>query len=605
MAILTEASEKFKEILPPPSPRTIPLMHTRRRPRRETVLLHGLLGILLSGGPVLAQVRPAPAASPSPTPAGAFISRETVVVTNVDVVVEDSKGNRVTGLKREDFIVIEDGLDQPITNFFAVEQGRMVVLGDEEIPPAPAPLPGAEAPPAPAAPPPPKTKIVIFVDNLSLTPFNRNRILRNVEEWVREAVKGNVEGMIVAWNRSLKVRRKFTSDGRDLSDILKQIEEESASGVQRNSSIRDIIQRIDEAQSANQAISIARSYAQEQSNDLTFTLDALKGTIDQLAGVEGRKILIHVSEGLPQSPGMELWRYIQDKFHDTSSMMSQFEFDKTSAYIGLVRSANAAGVSLYMFDAAGLGVDPNVSAETRYQSTRLDTFTQRTNMQSMLQMLAEETGGVAVLNKNVITADLKQLEKDYTSYYSLGYRSLRAGSDRPHKLEVKLKKKGLSARARRSFVEKGLETRTIEAVQSGLFFSRDENPLAVGLEVGRAVPSSSGYFQVPIRIRIPYSRIAMLPEGPKVRGRLIFYFLVMDSLEKKSDLSTQTKVVEMDGKRFEELQKKDFIYDVTLLMIPGRQRLSFAVRDESTAQASYLQKDLFVSVFSGEEPRPK
>jgi len=580
-----------------------------RRPRRDSVLPYTLLGILLFGGSILAQVRPAPtvpAAPPAPTPAGTFISRETVVVTNVDVVVEDAKGNRVTGLKRDDFTVIEDGLDQPITNFFAVEQGRMTVLGDEEVPPAPTPAPGARAelPPAATAPSP-KTKVVIFVDNLSLTPMNRNRVFRNLEEWVRDAVKGNVEGMIVVWNRSLKVRRKFTNDGRDLSDILKQIEEETGSGVQRNSSIRDIIQRIDDAKSAEQANQIVRSYADEQTNDLTFTLEALKGTIDQLAGVEGRKILIHVSEGLPQSPGAELWKYVLDKFHDSSGMMTQFEFDKTSTYIGLIRSANAAGVTLYMFDATGLGIDPNVSAENRYQSTRIDTFTMRTNMQSMLQLMAEETGGAAILNKNVITTDLKQVEKDYTSYYSLGYRSLRAGSDRPHKLEVKVKPKGLTVRTRRSYVEKGLETRTIEAVQSGLYFVRDENPLAVGLEVGQAVPSSSGYFQVPVRIRIPYSRIAMLPEGSKVRGRLMFYFLVMDSLEKKSDLSTQAKVVEMDAKKFEEVQKKDFIYDVSLLMIPGRQRLSFAVRDETTAQVSYVQKDVFVSVFSGEAPRPK
>jgi hypothetical protein len=160
-------------------------------------------------------------------------------------------------------------------------------------------------------------------------------------------------------------------------------------------------------------------------------------------------------------------------------------------------------------------------------------------------------------------------------------------------------------RARRGYVEKGLETRTEEAVMSGLFFSRDENPLGVGLELGHAVPSDRGYFEVPVRIRIPYSRIGMLPEGSKVRGQLKFYFVVMDTDEKKSDLTSQTKQLEMDAKRFEELQKKDFVYDVTLLMIPGRQRLSFAVRDETTTTTSYIQKSVFISVFSGEAPRPK
>ena len=565
--------------------------------------------LLLAAGLAWAQSKPpapaaAPTAAPAPTPAGTFISRETVAVTNVDVVVEDGKGNRVTGLRKEDFVVIEDGLEQPITNFFAVQQGRLAVLGDEEIPPPPAVPPSGAPPPAAAgAPPTPKTRIVIFVDNLSLTPFNRNRVLRNVEEWVRTAVKDNVEGMIVVWNRSLKIRRNFTNDGRDLSDVLKQIEDESAQGTTRNSSLRDLLQRIDDSKSVDQSIQLARSFAEEQQNDLKFTFDAIKDTITKLSGVDGRKILVHVSEGLPQFPGAEVWRYIQDKFHDSTTMMNQFQFDQTPAYISIIQAANAAGVTLYMFDATGLAADPNVSVENRYQSARLDTFVQRTNMQSMLQLMAEETGGAAVINRNDVTPDLGKIEKDFASYYSLGYRSLRSGLDRPHKLEVKVKRKGLVARARRSYIEKGLETRTVEAVLSGLSFSRDENPLAVGLEVGQPVPADSGYFQVPVRIRIPFSRIAMLPEGAKVRGRLKFYFVVMDSLEKTSDLSTDTRPIEMGAKRFDELQKKDFIYDVSLLMIPGRQRLSIAVRDETTTTTSYLQQNIFVSVFSGEQPR--
>ena len=146
---------------------------SRRLEGREIILLVAFVGVLLGGGSILAQARPSPPAPPPPAaqaPVGSFVSRETVDVTNVDVVVEDSKGNRVTGLRKDDFTVIEDGMEQPITNFFAVEQGRMTVVGDEEIPEAPAPSPAAPAAPSPAAVPAVKTKIVIFVDNLSLTP---------------------------------------------------------------------------------------------------------------------------------------------------------------------------------------------------------------------------------------------------------------------------------------------------------------------------------------------------------------------------------------------------------------------------------------------------
>ena len=82
---------------------------------------------------------------------------------------------------------------------------------------------------------------------------------------------------------------------------------------------RDVIQAIDDSTTVDQAAGRVRSYCQSLDNDLTFTIDAMKTTIDQLAGVDGRKILIHVSDGLPQSPGAELWKYVSDKFRDAST----------------------------------------------------------------------------------------------------------------------------------------------------------------------------------------------------------------------------------------------------------------------------------------------
>ena len=40
-----------------------------------------------------------------------------VIVTNIDVVVTDKKGNRVSGLKPENFEIYEDGYLQKLTNF--------------------------------------------------------------------------------------------------------------------------------------------------------------------------------------------------------------------------------------------------------------------------------------------------------------------------------------------------------------------------------------------------------------------------------------------------------------------------------------------------------
>src|SRR5450759_5038809 len=300
---------------------------------------------------------------------GPVVKNVDVSITNLDVVVTDSKGNRVTGLRKEDFDVIEDGLQQILTNFYVVEAGMLKVVGNDPVPapaqgttaaaPAKVEAGNAEVAPLPVL----KTRIVIFVDNLNISASNRNRVLRNIEAFARTNVKDNVEAMVVTWERSLKVLRKFTNDGRDVADVLKQVEEISAQGSARLSERRDVLKAIDDSTSVDEAVNRIRSYILAQKNDLDFTVEALKTAVNQLAGVEGKKIFLHVSDGLPQSPGYELWLYAQEKYRNQSLLMNAQEFDKTAGYIGVIRNANAAGETIYAVDAAGLAIDETVSAE--------------------------------------------------------------------------------------------------------------------------------------------------------------------------------------------------------------------------------------------------
>jgi hypothetical protein len=88
-----------------------------------------------------------------------------------------------------------------------------------------------------------------------------------------------------------------------------------------------------------------------------------------------------------------------------------------------------------------------------------------------------------------------------------------------------------------------------------------------------------------------------------MRGRLVFYFVVVDTEGKQSELTSQPVPVEVEAKTFAaQSARRDFVYDVKLVMIPGGQKLSLAIRDDVTNQTSYLQKAIFVSAFAGERP---
>jgi VWFA-related protein len=546
---------------------------------------------LLAAAPLAAQKPPAQDQKPFPP----VSEKVEVSVTNVEVVVTDSKGNRVAGLTRDEFEVFQDGLPQKISNFYAMSGGQ-VLLDDGKVV-------GLDSPEAKSEIPSElKARYVLFIDNLNIQPQNRNRMLKSLEDFVRTTIGARAEGMVVSYNRSLKVRRKFTSEASEIIQTLDEIEHETGGGTTLAGERRDAVRQIDESQSADSALTIARTYARSLRNDLEFTVDALKNTMNSLAGVEGRKVLVYVSEGLPATAGAELYDQIQRKFGSQSSgsTLEQFAFDMNNKYTGIIRAANANGVTIWPLDASGLTTESLTSAENRGFETRPSDFMMRLNTQSPLRMMAEETGGVAAVNTNDWKKNLDELSKDFSNFYSIGYRSTRSAVDKPHSVEVKVKRKGLTVRSRKGFLEKTIETRTAESVMASLLYPRDDNPLGVSVSVGAQVPFDQDNFSVPVRISVPIGKLGLVPVGDHYEATFFVYVVARDAAEKQSELAIQRQVVTVPTKDLDRAQHKDWYYDFKMTVSPGAQRISFAVRDAISNLVSFYQKNLFVSLLPKE-----
>ncbi len=549
------------------------------------------VAVLLVATTLTAQKPPAPDQKPFPP----VTEKVEVSVTNVDVVVTDSKGNRIAGLTRDDFEVFQDGLPQKISNFYAVSGGK-VLLDDGKVVELDSPEAKVEIPAEL------KARYLLFIDNLNIQPQNRNRMFKSLEEFVRQTIGSHAEGMVVSYNRSLKTRRKFTSEPSEIIATLDEIERETGGGTTLAGERRDALHQIDEAQSSDQAMAVARTYARSLRNDLEFTVDALKNTMNSLAGIDGRKVLVYVSEGLPATPGAELYDMIQKKYADQAggSTLEQFEFDMNSKYAGIVRAANANGITIWPLDASGLTTDALISAENRSFTTRPSDFGMRQNTQAPLRMMAEETGGVAAINTNDWKKNLDELSKDFSNFYSIGYRSTRSAVDKPHSVEVRVKRKGLTVRSRKGFLEKTIETRTAEAVLANLFYPRDDNPLAISVSLGAQQPYDQENFAVPVRISVPIGKLGLVPVGDHYEATFFVYVVARDSAEKQSEMAVQRQVVTVPTKDLDKAQHKDWYYDFTMTVSPGAQRLSFAVRDGISNLVSYYQKNMFVSLLPKE-----
>ncbi len=542
-----------------------------------------------SPAPKSAQEKPAPERAFPP-----FVETVDVSVTSVEVVVTDSKGNRVPGLTAADFEVKQDGVAQKITNFFAVAGGKLLLedgtaldLGSKE-----------EAVEVPREV---KARYIFYIDNLNIQPMNRNRMFKRLKEFVPQVIGPNAEGMVVTFNRSLKVRRQFTSEVNDLLGAIDQIELESAGGTTTKGEWQDALDKINNSKTSSEAMGAVRMYAQSIRNDIEFTIDAIKETIDSMAGLQGRKSLLYMSEGLPASAGYELFDVIREKFQDTAATMEQFDFDLNTKYVKIVQAANANGVTIYTLDASGLTTSDVMSADARgRQEVHVNEFQMRQNMQGPIKMMAEETGGKSTVNSNDWKAGLDDIAADFSNYYSIGFRSARGVADRPHKIDVSVKQKGLNVRTRTSYVEKSVETRTAEAVVASLSYPRADNPLHASLSVGEAKPHDRQNYSLPVRIAVPIGKLGLVPAGDLYEGQFLVYFVVRDASGNQSDLSIQRQEVHIPAKEMDVAQRKDFYYDATLLVVPGGQTLAIGVRDSVSNLTSFLRKQVFVSVLPKE-----
>jgi VWFA-related protein len=550
---------------------------------------------LLAAASIEAQTGKAPVQQPIPP----VSERVEVSITNIEVVVTDSKGDRVTGLPKDDFEVLQDGVPQNITNFYAVSGGK-VLFEDGKLVSLDAPEAEAEVPGEL------KARYVIYVDNLNIQPMNRNRMFKRLKEFLQETIGPRAEAMVVTYNRSLKIRRKFTSDPGEIVGALDEIERVTGEGTTLVGARRDAVQRINDAKTADEARGIARTYSESLRNDLEFATEAIKNTLNSLAGVDGRKVFVYVSEGLPETAGLEVYETIQRKFPDQgSAVIELIEFNMNDHYASIIQAANAQGVTIWALDASGLTTDEAMSAENRTVRIRASDFFIRQNSQAPLLLMTEQTGGMAAINTNDWKKNLEELGKDFSNFYSIGYRTTRGAVDRPHSIDVKVKRKGFKVRFRKSLLEKTIETRTAESVLASLSYRRGDNPLGITVSFGPQKPYDKENFNVPVRIAIPISRLGLTPSGDFYEGSFVVYAVARDAEEKQSDLAVLKQAVRVPAKEFQTAQQKDWYYDFTMTVGPGAQRVAFAVQDAVSSLVSYYQKNLFVSLLPAQAKEKK
>ncbi len=296
-----------------------------------------------------ASALPAPPAQPA-TADKSFGEQVDVNVVNVEVYVTDANGQRVDGLQRGDFTLLEDGKPMQILNFDAVD--RTVALQ------AAAPVPTPATPAAPAAPAVPGSEpaaavpvadplhMVVYIDNTHLSPSHRTRVLEQLRGFLTQRLTPGDAVMLATYDPGLHVRLPFTADREALSRALDAVEKtagdgggdsrarraalEQVQGIQERALIahkretskgekRDLGPAENDMQADTsdtlcppEIADPVKSYAQTARQEVLRSVTGLTVLVNSLSGLPGRKAVLHVSDGLSVTPGEELFQALYE-----------------------------------------------------------------------------------------------------------------------------------------------------------------------------------------------------------------------------------------------------------------------------------------------------
>jgi VWFA-related protein len=117
----------------------------------------------------------------------------------------------------------------------------------------------------------------------------------------------------------------------------------------------------------------------------------------------------------------------------------------------VTRTANRANATIYTIDPRGLVAGADL--DEQLDPVEYNDYIRKS--QDSLRVLADETGGIAVVNQNDFSKALKKIDNETSDYYVLGYYSTNPDPlKRTRKIEVKLKKPGLNVWSRTSYTLK-------------------------------------------------------------------------------------------------------------------------------------------------------
>jgi VWFA-related protein len=388
-----------------------------------------------------------------------------VNLVTMDAIVHDRDGRFVADLRKDDFEIYENGVKQDLATMTLVQGGRVTNVLAAPLRPA---QEGILLPPSRASSDISGRIFFFFVDDLHLGPLETPSVRALFKEIEKTLLHdGDMFAIVSSGQSSLHI---------DLTYDRKRFEEAANRIIGNGLRPAEIIQTQTGAQGPA---------------ELQYRAQVAFSTVrEALAGLEKvqnrRKAFVYISEGYdlipfgksrtcdPAAPNRSSFQQndaacLQNMIAQQAAsgasqgqaatlanigvMSEEFaDAELSRQLIALTEDANRANTTFYTIDPRGL-VGPLGNPADNVDPREWRSFV--TKAQSSLRVLAEETGGVTVVNTNDFDKALKRIDAETSDYYVLGYYSNDSDpTKRTRKMAVNVLRPGLTVWSRQQYVLK-------------------------------------------------------------------------------------------------------------------------------------------------------
>jgi VWFA-related protein len=531
------------------------------------------LGCLLLPLMAIAQVQ----SQVQPATTGATFTSNTQLIVE-EVSVKDKKGKTVEGLKKEDFILTEDGKTQAI-KFFDFEDIDKAVESASASGALPAALPApdvlfqlTQSGIAPERPGDVHYKdrrlLALYFDMKSMSVLDQLRALDAAQKFIRTRMSPADLMAIMEYNgAAVEVLQDFTGDRERLQSIVATL----IAGEADNSG--------DSPPDAS-ASDTGAAFGQDDTEFNIFNTDrklaALQTAAKMLATLNEKKSLIYFSGGL-----------------NLNGIDNQAQLRAT------INDAIRAGVSFWPIDARGLVALPPLGDATKGSQGNAGMYTGAAAMavmtnfersQDTLYTLATDTGGKAMLDSNDLTAGIVTAEKSITGYYIIGYYTTNEkldGKYRRIKITLNDNAEGKLDYRQGYFAGKVFGKFTAadkeRQLEDALMMGDPVTELTIALEVNYFRQNHAEYF-TPIMVKIPGSELALARKRGAEHTLIDFIGEIKDNHGTTIQNMRDYMDIKLSGATAAEWAKRPIEYDTGYNLLPGAYQIKVLARDSETGR---------------------